>query len=188
MKKLIIIAAIVLAFTPLFARMNGRIGNQKVPYMITEIGMKWSEFTYNAPVHDYIAFDFGFGFDGKVHPGLVAGIDFQWLDAPKAAGVIRTNIFFLLDHQVTSMFFGGFLEASITAGPKISGFAAHLRGTVSWEPKMSTDLLLDLRVGAYVHPHDLVVISIMPGAGYSFLNDGYFYFTFSAGLQVYLWN
>ena len=188
MKKLLVFVVFVAVSLPLFARMNGHIGDGKVPYIITEIGMKWSEFTYNAPVHDYIAFDFGIGFDGEVHPGLVAGIDFQWLDAPKVAGVVRTSTFFLLDHQVTSMFFGGFVEASLTAGPKISGFAMALKGTVSWEPKVNTDLLLDFRVGAYIHPHDLVVISIMPGAGYSFLNNGYFYFTFSAGVQVYLGN
>ena len=188
MKRLLIITLFLFITLPLFGRMNGRIGDNKIPYIITEVGMKWSEFTYNAPVHDYIAFEFGIAFDGKVNPGLTAGIDFQWIDSPLVAGVVRTNMFFLLNHQITSMFFGGFLEASLMAGPKISGFAAHLRGTVSWEPTINTDILLDLRIGAYVHPHDLVIISIMPGIGYSFLNDGYIYFTFSAGVMIYLWN
>ncbi len=179
---------LILFSVPLYARMNGRIGTDRTPYLITDIGMKWSEFTYNAPVYDYVAFDFGLAFDGHVNPGLSAGLDFQWLDTPKVAGIVRNNFFFLLNHQVTSLFLGGFVEASLTAGPKISGFSASVRGTVSWEPKVDTTVFLETKVGAYVQPHDLLVISVLPGFGYSFLNDSYFFFTFEVGVQVSLWN
>lgn len=178
---------IILISLNVFGLVEGRIAGNKIPSLTSEVSLEKSEFLYNAPVVQYININFGLMVNRFEQPGLSFGIDFQWLDAQNAAGTIRTNMIFLTNRNMSDIFLGGYLDASITAGPAISGFKGIFHTIVTVSPGSDPLVAIEAQLGAYVSPHESFNLFLAPAAGKYFVLSDSFYFNLILSLEVFLW-
>ncbi len=186
-KKVFILLFIVSVSSPLFALIEGRIADNKIPSITSEVSLEKSEFLYNAPVYPYLNLNFGMMINRWSQPGLSFGIDFQWLDAEKWAGTVRANGILLTDRKMSDIFIGGYVNASITAGEKISGFKGVVHSIITASPGDDPLIGLELQLGAYVSPHESMNIFLAPAAGRNFIKIEKWYFNLVLALEVFLW-
>ncbi len=173
--------------SPLHGLIEGRIADNKIPSITSEISLEKSEILYNAPVYRYINVNFGAMVNRWSQPGLSFGLDFQWLDADKWAGTIRTNAILLTNRKMSDIFIGGYLNASITAGEKISGFKGVVHSIITASPGDDPLIGLELQLGAYVSPHESMNIFLAPAMGRNFIKIEKWYFNLVLALEVFLW-
>lgn len=186
-KRIFYILILLLFSFPVSGLVEGRIDGNRIPSLTSEISLEKSEFLYNAPVYRYINVNFGLMVNRFEQPGLSFGIDFQWIDSEKAAGTIRTNMIFLTNRMMSDMFLGGYLDASLTAGAKISGFKGVVHSIVTAPPGRDPLVALEFQLGAYVTPHESFNIFLAPAFGKYFVKSNSFYFNFILSLEVFLW-
>jgi hypothetical protein len=179
--------SLLFAVTPLYGLIEGRIADNKIPSITAEVSLEKSEFLYNAPVYRYINVNFGTMVNRWAQPGLSFGLDFQWLDAEKWAGTIRTNAVLLTNRKMSDIFIGGYLDASITAGEKISGFKGVVHSIITVSPGDDPLIGLELQLGAYVSPHESMNIFLAPAVGRNFIKVEKWYFNLVLALEVFLW-
>jgi len=114
-------------------------------------------------------------------------MDFQWIDSKHVAGTIRTNMIFLTNRNMSAIYLGGYVNASICAGVPIAGFkgVAHsmVYASVGNDPLVS----LEFQTGVYVSPHDSVNLFLAPAFGKYFVRSDNFYFNLIVSLEVFLW-
>lgn len=178
---------IMLISLNVYGLIEGRIAGNKIPSLTSEVSLEKSEFLYNAPVVQYININFGLMVNRFEQPGLSFGIDFQWLDSEKAAGTIRTNMVFLTNRELSDVYLGGYLDASITAGPAISGFKGIFHTIVTVSPGSDPLVAIEAQLGAYVSPHESFNLFLAPAAGKYFVLSDSFYFNLILSLEVFLW-
>jgi len=186
-KKSLAFLLIISAFSPLLGLIDGRIADNKIPSITSEVSLEKSEFLYNAPVYPYLNVNFGMMVNRWSQPGLSFGLDFQWLDAEKWAGTIRTNAILLTNRKMSDIFIGGYIDASITAGEKISGFKGVLHSIITASPGDDLLIGLELQLGAYVSPHESMNIYLAPAVGRNFIKVEKWYFNLVLALEVFLW-
>ena len=211
MKRFVLVAALFLATVPLYAHLDGRIQHAGIPSLTAEVGIERQFFLYNAPVHEYISINFGYGGTRYEFHGLTFGASFQWLDAEKAAGILRINSLYLVDRKVSEFVIGGWGEAGITAGGEKTGFAGGVSGQFFWStrgekyawvarpdtPKVADwkkvkvnqfFSTINLRAGVYIVPHEKAQFTLQPGVGYNFFTNDTFFFDITFAVEFYLWN
>jgi hypothetical protein len=185
--KCAVFVTVIFFFTSLPALIEGRIAGNKIPSLSAEISLEKSEFLYNAPLIQYFNLNFGFMVNRFQNPGLSFGIDFQWLDAEKAAGTIRFNGIFLTNRTFSDIILGGYVDASLVAGARISGFKGVVHSIVTATPGTDPLVGLEFQLGAYVSPHESVNFFLAPAFGKYFVKSDSFYFNFILSLEVFLW-
>ena len=123
------------------------------------------------------------------NPGMKFGIGWQWLDSEHVAGLLKIDGFFLTNRHFNKMYLGGEAAATISAGIKISGFRGEFLTIMSADPIETSDtrVALELRLGAYVSPHESVNIYLAPALGKYFLERSDFYFNLVLATEVFLW-
>ncbi len=179
---------VVLFFcSSLTALIEGRIAGNRISSLSAEISLEKSEFLYNAPLLQYFNLNFGFMVNRFQNPGLSFGVDFQWLDAEKAAGTMRFNGIFLTNRTFSDIILGGYVDASLVAGAKISGFKGVVHSIVTATPGSDPLVGLEFQLGAYVSPHESVNFFLAPAFGKYFVKSDSFYFNFILSLEVFLW-
>lgn len=178
---------IILISLNVYGLVEGRIAGNKIPSLTAEVSLEKSEFLYNAPVVQYININFGLMVNRFQEPGLSFGIDFQWLDAQNAAGTIRTNMVFLTNREMSDVFLGGYIDASITAGPEISGFKGVFHSIATVSPGSDPLVAIEAQLGAYVKPHESFNLFMAPAIGKYFVKSDTFYFNLILSLEVFLW-
>ncbi|MGI6394923.1 MAG: hypothetical protein ACOX2F_09420 [bacterium] len=176
-----------LVTTNLSALLEGRIAGNKIPSLSAEISLEKSEFLYNAPLIQHFNLNFGFMLNRFQSPGLSFGFDFQWIESKKVAGTIRLNGIFLTNRDFSDIFLGGYVDASLTAGAKISGFKGVAHSIVTASPGSTPLVGLELQLGAYISPHESVNLFLAPAFGKYFAKQKDFYFNFILSLEVFLW-
>lgn len=187
LSKHFVFIALMLFSINLPALIEGRIAGNKIPSLSAEISLEKSEFLYNAPLVQYFNLNFGFIVNRFQSPGLTFGIDFQWLDGEKVAGTIRANGVFLTNRTLSDVYLGGYVDASFIAGVKISGFKGVIHSIITAAPGNDPLVALELRLGAYVSPHESVNLFLAPAFGKYFVKSNGFYFNFLVCLEVFLW-
>lgn len=185
--KFAVFIAVLFFFSSLTALVEGRIAGNKIPSLSAEISLEKSEFLYNAPLLRYFNLNFGFIVNRFQNPGLTFGVDFQWLDAEKAAGTIRFNGIFLTNRTFSDIILGGYVDASLVAGVKISGFKGVVHSIVTATPGSDPLVGLEFQLGAYISPHESVNLFLAPAFGKYFVKSDSFYFNFLICLEVFLW-
>ena len=185
--KFSVFILILFSLSTLSALIEGRIEGNRIPSLSSEISLEKSEFLYNAPLIQYFNLNFGFMVNRFQNPGLTFGVDFQWLDAEKAAGTIRLNGIFLTNRTFSDIFLGGYLDASVVAGAKISGFKGVVHTIVTATPGSEPLIGLEFQLGAYVSPHESIYLFLAPAFGKYFVKSDSFYFNFILSLEVFLW-
>lgn len=185
--KFSVFILILFSLSTLSALIEGRIEGNRIPSLSAEISLEKSEFLYNAPLIQYFNLNFGFMVNRFQNPGLTFGVDLQWLDAEKAAGTIRLNGIFLTNRTFSDIILGGYLNASLVAGAKISGFKGVVHTIVTATPGNDPLIGLEFQLGAYVSPHESVNLFLAPAFGKYFVRSDSFYFNFILSLEVFLW-
>ncbi len=211
MKKFVSVLILLLAALPLRAHLDGRIQHAGIPSLTAEIGIERQFFLYNAPVHEYISLNFGYGGTRYEFHGLTLGASFQWLDADNAAGLLRINSLYMTNRNASAFIIGGWGEAGITAGGKKTGFAGGISGQFFWstlgekvawvanaadpdtatKKKIKVNQLfstIELRAGIYIVPLEEAQFTIQPGIGYNFFTNDTFFFDITFAVEIYLWN
>lgn len=188
MKRGLVFVILLCAALPLRAHLDGRIQHKGIPSLTAETGIERTFFLYNAPVHDYISLNFGYGSTRFEFNGLSLGTSFQWLDAESAAGILRLQSLYLLDRSASAFLIGGWGEAGITAGDDRSGFTGAVSGQFLWSTRKQMYATINLRAGVYINPHEQARISLGPGVGRNFITNDTFFFDIILALEVYLWN
>jgi hypothetical protein len=179
---------LVLAGAPLYAHLDGRIQHEGIPSLTAEVGIERQFFLYNAPVHEYISLNFGYGGTRYEFHGLTLGASFQWLDAEKAAGILRVSSMYLVDRKAAAFIIGGWGEAGLTAGGEKTGFAGGAGGQFYWSTKKDMFATVNLRAGIYIVPLEEAQFTIQPGVGYNFFTNDTFFFDITFAVEIYLWN
>jgi hypothetical protein len=182
-----VFAALFLPAVNISALVEGRIAGNKIPSLSAEISLEKSEFLYNAPLIQYFNLNFGFMVNRFQNPGLSFGVDFQWLDAEHAAGTMRFNGIFLTNRTFSDIILGGYVDASLVAGARISGFKGVVHSIVTATPGSDPLVGLEFQLGAYVSPHESVNFFLAPAFGKYFVKSDSFYFNFILSLEVFLW-
>gem|GEM_PF-889639 len=211
MKRVALIMLLVFLALPLRAHLDGRIQHEGIPSLIAEVGIERQFFTYNAPVHEYISLNFGYGGTRYEFHGLTLGASFQWLDAEEAARLLRINSLYMTDRNASAFIIGGWGEAAVTAGGKKTGFAGGISGQFFWstlgekivwvarpddpsiadKKKVKVNQLfstINLRAGIYIVPLEEAQFTIQPGVGYNFFTNDTFFFDITFAVEIYLWN
>ena len=188
-KKIFILIFIALFSANLHAVLNDRISDNKVPSLSVMVSLEESNFLYNAPLIKYLNLGFGLMVNRFQNPGLKFGIDFQWLDSEHVAGLLKIDGFFLTNRKFNRIFLGGEAGATISAGIKVSGFRGEILTIVTADPTETSDprVALELRLGAYVSPHESVNIYLAPAAGRYFVERNHFYFNLVLSTEIFLW-
>lgn len=189
MNRIIVIIAIFLfmSTTLLHAIPEGRIPGRKRPSLLAELSLERTELTYNAPLFPYISVNFGFTVLQYNYPGLSFGPAFQWLDGEHVAGVIRSNFLFVTTRTFNHLRLGGYLDASFTAGPDVSGFMSLIRTQITGDPRGDTRLFVEGRLGIYFKPAETLSISFSPGLGKYFIHSSRIFFNFSVMMEARIW-
>jgi hypothetical protein len=185
--KALVFTLVLMFFTNISALVEGRIAGNRIPSLSTSISLEKSEFLYNAPLLQYFNLNFGFMVNRFQNPGLTFGFDFQWIDGEKVAGTIRTNGIFLTNRTLSDIFLGGYVDASLVAGVKISGFKGVVHSIITASPGKDPLVGLEFQLGAYISPHESMNIFIAPAFGKYFVKSDGFYFNFILSLEVFLW-
>ena len=165
-KKIFVLIFIALFSANLHAVLNDRISGNKVPSLSLMVSLEESNFLYNAPLIKYLNLDFGLMVNRFQNPGLKFGIAWQWIDSEHVAGLLKLDGIFLTNRKFNRIFLGGEAGATISAGVKLSGFKGEILTIVTADPTETSDprVALELRLGAYVSPHDSVNIYLAPAA------------------------
>ncbi|HNZ53680.1 MAG TPA: hypothetical protein PKN76_06030 [bacterium] len=185
--KSAVFIAVLFFCSSLTALIEGRIAGNRISSLSAEISLEKSEFLYNAPLLQYFNLNFGFMVNRFQNPGLSFGVDFQWLDAEHAAGTMRFNGIFLTNRTFSDIILGGYVDASLVAGAKISGFKGVVHSIVTATPGSDPLVGLEFQLGAYVSPHESVNFFLAPAFGKYFVKSDSFYFNFILSLEVFLW-
>ncbi len=188
-RKFFVFIFIFLLFANLHAVLNDRIAGNKVPSLSLMVSLEESNFLYNAPLIQYLNLDFGLMVNRFQNPGLKFGIDWQWLDSEYVAGLLKIDGIFLTSRKFNRIYLGGEAGATISAGIKVSGFRGEFLTIVTADPTETSDprVALELRLGAYVSPHESVNIYLAPAAGKYFVERKNFYFNLVLSTEVFLW-
>ena len=188
-KKFFVFIVIFLLFTNLHAVLNDRIAGDKVPSLSLMVSLEESNFLYNAPLIQYLNLDFGLMVNRFQNPGLKFGIDWQWIDSEYVAGLLRIDGIFLTSRRFNRIYLGGEAGATISAGIKVSGFRGEILTIVTADPTETSDtrVALELRLGAYISPHESVNIYLAPAGGRYFVERNHFYFNLVLSTEVFLW-
>jgi len=187
-KRIVLLTLLLLAAFPLRAHLDGRIQHEGIPSLTAEIGIERQFFLYNAPVHEYISLNFGYGGTRYEFHGLTLGASFQWLDAEEAAGILRVSSLYLIDRNASAFIIGGWGEAGVTAGGKKTGFAGGAGGQFFWSTQKDMFATVNLRAGIYIVPLEEAQFTIQPGVGYNFFTNDTFFFDITFAVEIYLWN
>ena len=188
-KKFFIFIVIFLLFTNLHAVLTDRISGNKIPSLTVTASLEESNFLYNAPLIQYLNLDFGLMVNRFQNPGMKFGIDWQWFDSEHVAGLLKIDGFFLTNRHFTTIYLGGEAGATISAGIKLSGFRGEFLTFVTADPTETSDprVALELRLGAYISPHESVNIYLAPAVGKYFVERKHFYFNMVLATEVFLW-
>ena len=188
-KKIFVLIFIALFSANLHAILNDRISGNKIPSLSATVSLEESNFLYNAPLIQYLNLGFGLMVNRFQNPGMKFGIDWQWLDSEHVAALFRIDGFFLTNRHFNKIFLGGEAGVTISAGIKMSGFRGELLTVVTADPTESSDtrVALELRLGAYISPHESVNIYLAPAAGRYFVEKNHFYFNLVLSTEVFLW-
>lgn len=188
-RKFFAFAVIFLLFANLHAVLNDRISGNKVPSLSIMASLEESNFLYNAPLIQYLNLDFGLMVNRFQDPGLKFGIDWQWIDSVNVAGTLKIDGIFLTNRKFNRIYLGGEAGATISAGVKLSGFKGEFLTIVTADPTETSDprVALELRLGAYISPHESVNIYLAPAAGKYFVERKNFYFNLVLSTEVFLW-
>ena len=188
-KKFLIFIFILFLCTNLFAVLNDRISDNKVPSLTLMVSLEESNFLYNAPLIKYLNLGFGLMVNRFQNPGLKFGIDWQWIDSEHVTGLLKIDGIFLTNRKFNRIFLGGEAGATISAGVRMSGFRGEILTIVTADPTKTSDprIALELRLGTYISPHESVNIYIAPAAGRYFVERNHFYFNLIFSTEVFLW-
>lgn len=188
-KKIFVLIFILICSANLYAVLNDRISGNKIPSLSATVSLEESNFLYNAPLIKYLNLDFGLMVNRFQNPGLKFGIDWQWIDSEHVAGLLKIDGIFLTSRRFNRIFLGGEAGATISAGIKMSGFRGEFITIVTADPTETSDprIALELRLGAYISPHESVNIYLAPAAGKYFLEKSDFYFNLVLSTEVFLW-
>ena len=188
-KKIFVLIFILICSANLYAVLNDRISGNKIPSLSATVSLEESNFLYNAPLIKYLNLDFGLMVNRFQNPGLKFGIDWQWIDSEHVAGLLKIDGIFLTSRRFNRIFLGGEAGATISAGIKMSGFRGEFITIVTADPTETSDprIALELRLGAYISPHESVNIYRAPAAGKYFLEKSDFYFNLVLSTEVFLW-
>lgn len=188
-RKFFVFIVIFLLFANLHAVLNDRISDNKVPSLSLMVSLEESNFLYNAPLIKYLNLDFGLMVNRFQNPGLKFGIAWQWIDSEHVAGLLKLDGIFLTNRKFNRIFLGGEAGATISAGVKLSGFKGEFLTIVTADPTETSDprIALELRLGAYISPHESVNIYLAPALGKYFLERSDFYFNLVLSTEVFLW-
>lgn len=179
---------IIFAALPLSAHLDGRVPPPGRPTVCAEAGIERQFFLYHAPVHEYISINFGYAGTRYAFHGLSLGASFQWLDAEKAAGILRMNTLYLVDREISFFVVGGWGEAGITAGNEKTGFTGGVGGQYLWVTAKEMYATVNLRGGIYIVPHEKARFAIQPGVGRNFFTNDTFFFDITFAVEMSLWN
>lgn len=188
-KKIFAFIFILLFFADIYAVLNDRIAGNRIPSLTVSVALEESNFLYNAPLIEYLNLDFGLMVNRFQKPGLKFGIDWQWIDGKYVAGTLGVNGFFLTSRRFAEVYLGCDAVASISAGVQFSGFKGEIYTNVVGDPTGGHDtrVALELRLGAYISPHESVNIYLAPAAGKYFIERSNFYFNMILATEVFLW-
>ena len=188
-KKIFVLIFILICSANLYAVLNDRISGNKIPSLSATVSLEESNFLYNAPLIKYLNLDFGLMVNRFQNPGLKFGIDWQWIDSEHVAGLLKIDGIFLTSRRFNRIFLGGEAGATISAGIKMSGFRGEFITIVTADPTETSDprIALELRLGAYISPHESVNMYLAPAAGKYFLEKSDFYFNLVLSTEVFLW-
>ncbi len=188
-KKILVLIFIALFSANLHAVLNDRISGNKVPSLSLLVSLEESNFLYNAPLIQYLNLDFGLMVNRFQDPGLKFGIDWQWIDSEYVAGLLKIDGIFLTNRKFNRIYLGGEAGATISAGVKLSGFKGEFLTIVTADPTETSDprIALELRLGAYISPHESVNIYLAPAVGKYFVERKNFYFNLVLSTEVFLW-
>lgn len=188
-KRIFAVIFILFVFLDLHALLNDRISGNKIPSLTASVSLEKSDFLYNAPLIQYLNLNFGLMVNRFQKPGLSFGIDWQWLDGEHVAGTLRADGVFLTNRTFSGIYLGAYVDATISAGVKISGFKGVIHTSFLANPASDDDPLvaLELQLGAYVSPHDSFNLYFAPACGRYFLDKEYFYFNLILSAEIFLW-
>ena len=188
-KKIFVLIFILICSANLYAVLNDRISGNKIPSLSATVSLEESNFLYNAPLIKYLNLDFGLMVNRFQNPGLKFGIDWQWIDSEHVAGLLKIDGIFLTSRRFNRRYLGGEAGATLSAGIKMSGFRGEFITIVTADPTETSDprIALELRLGAYISPHESVNIYLAPAAGKYFLEKSDFYFNLVLSTEVFLW-
>jgi len=188
MRKVVVATLLLFLVTPLAAHLDGRVPPKGRATVSVEAGIERQFFLYHAPLHDYISINFGYAGTRYLFHGLTVGASFQWLDAEKAAGILRLNSLYLVDRKVARFLIGGWGEANITAGNEKTGFTGGVGGQYLWATSRDMFATVNLRAGVNLVPHEKARFTIQPGVGRNFFTNDTFFFDISFAVEMFLWN
>ncbi len=198
MKRCILLIMLSIAWLPLPATYDGRIGENRIPSISAELGISRQFVLYNAPLHDYISINPGFAATRLDRYGLTCGATFQWLDAEEAAGTLRIMPLFLVNRSVNQFLLGAAAEASVNIGKKKSGFIFTAGASFLYSINNDMDADITARAGVYFRPVENFIFMAAPGAGWRyvpkssssgkpFISSQNFFFDMIFSLETYLW-
>ncbi len=185
MKKILLLLIISIPYS-LFANLNGKIKESKIPSLTTKVSLEDSSFLYIAPIYRYISVNFGFITEKFQYSGLTLGPEFQWLDGNNIAGTVKTEFFFITNRKVNSIKLGGQSDISFIAGTKKTGFKLILSPKIETIPRTSTSFSIETKIGIEVSPTQTLNFFAGPGFGIVFGKNIYFNLTFE--MEAQLWN
>jgi len=188
MRRAVLLAVLLAAALPLRAHLDGRVPPPGRPSIAAEAGLERQFFLYHAPLHEYISINFGYAGTRYTFHGLTLGASFQWLDAEKAAGILRLNSLFLVDRKISFLALGGWGEAGITAGNEKTGFTGGIFGLYLWATTKKMYATVNLRAGIYIVPHEKARFTIQPGVGRNFFANDTFFFDITFAVEMLLWD
>ncbi len=187
-RRLGLVALILVLSLPLAAHLDGRVPPKGRATVSVEAGIERQFFLYHAPLHEYISINLGYAGTRYPFHGLTFGASFQWLDAEKAAGILRVSSLYLVDRKIAHFLIGGWGEANITAGNEKTGFTGGVGGQYFWATSRDMYATANLRAGIYIAPHEKSRFTIQPGVGRIFFTNDTFFFDISFAVEMFLWN
>jgi len=171
---------------PLFSSVNGRVAEKGIPSIISSVGIEESFFSYEAPIFQYVALDFGF-VNTKGLNGFYFGGKMQWIDGKTVAGITDMKILFITSRDTKELLLGPELYADIQYGSEKQGMGLYFSGKSLLPTKGKNIYSIEVGPSTYLSPTEKITISPSVGVGHTFSDSNNFFINFSIKLEAYIW-